>query len=254
MRIHAIACDVMARPVYLCAARSPHSVDVTLFARGLHEDPAGLRSRLQSAIDAAPAHADAVVLGYGLCGGATAGIEARRVPVVVPRAHDCITVFLGGRDRFEAETHDRPTTYWYVADQLERTSPGRAAGAGAGMAGTGGDTDDGLEAVRAAYVERYGADNADYLMEVMGAWRSHYGRGAFIAMGVGEETAAESVAREQAARRGWTFERVEGSLLLLRRLMDGDWGDDVLVLRPGERLAMSYDDGVVRAVAAGAAG
>ena len=41
----------------------------------------------------------------------------------------------------------------------------------------------------------------------------------------------------------------------MRRLIDGDWGDDMLVLQPGERLAMSYDDDVVKAVpAAGAAG
>ena len=45
--------------------------------------------------------------------------------------------------------------------------------------------------------------------------------------------------------------RVEGSLVLLRKLIDGDWDDDMLTLQPGERLAMSYDDGVVKAVPAG---
>ena len=245
MRIHAIACDVMARPVYLCAARSPHVVDVTLFKRGLHSDPRDLRTRLQDAIDAVPADADAIVLGYGLCGGATAGIEARAIPVVVPRAHDCITLFLGARERYAAELRDGPLTYWYVADQLERNDGSRPGPAGTGV---GGDTDEGLEAVRAEYVAKYGEDNADYLMEVMGAWRSHYRRGAFISMGVGGEDGPEAIAREQAARRGWDFETVEGSLVLLRRLLDGDWTDDVLVLQPGERLAMSYDDGVIKAV------
>ncbi|HEY3336182.1 MAG TPA: DUF1638 domain-containing protein [Candidatus Limnocylindrales bacterium] len=248
MRIHAIACDVMARPVYLCAARSPHVVDVTLFRRGLHADPRDLRTRLQGAIDATPASADAVVLGYGLCGGATAGIEARSVPVVVPRAHDCITLFLGSRERYSAAVSDSPPTYWYVADQLERADGTRPTPAGTGI---GGDTDEDLEAVRAEYVERYGEDNADYLMEVMGAWRGRYRRGAFIGLGVGDEDGPAAIAREQAGRRGWTFERVEGSLVLLRRLLDGDWDEDILVLRPGERLAMSYDDGVVRAAPAG---
>ena len=95
MRLYAIACDVVARPVYLCAARSPHVVDIHLFERGLHNEPKDLRTRLQEAIDGAPPIADAVVLGYGLCGGATAGIVARDRPVVLPRAHDCITLFLG---------------------------------------------------------------------------------------------------------------------------------------------------------------
>jgi hypothetical protein len=31
-----------------------------------------------------------VVLAYGLCGGATAGLRAGSIPLVVPRAHDCI--------------------------------------------------------------------------------------------------------------------------------------------------------------------
>jgi hypothetical protein len=247
MQLHAIACDVMARPIYLCAARSPHVVDVTLFRRGLHEDPRDLRTKLQAAIDASPPGYDAIVLGYGLCGGATAGIEARDVPVVLPRAHDCITLFLGARERYDAETRDRDPTYWYVADQLERVGMSYA---GIAETGIGGDTDDGLEAVRAEYVAKYGEDNADYLMEVMGAWRSHYRRGAFIAMGVGDEAAVAGIAREQAERRGWAFEALEGNLVLLRRLLDGEWNEDVLVLRPGERLAMSYDDGVVKAVPA----
>jgi len=34
------------------------------------------------------------------------------------------------------------------------------------------------------------------------------------------------------------------------RRSDGDWDEDVLTLRPGERLAMSYDADVVKAVPA----
>ena len=167
MRLYAVACDVVARPIYLCAARSPHVVDVRLFERGLHNEPANLRDRLQEAIDDAPASAEAVVLGYGLCGGATAGIEARRIPVVLPRAHDCITLFLGSRERY-GEEHGKVATYWYVADQLERNDGYRA---GVGGLAIGSDTDAQVEAIRAEYVAKYGEDNADYLMEVMGGWR-----------------------------------------------------------------------------------
>jgi hypothetical protein len=248
MRLYAIACDVVARPVYLCAARSPHVVDVRLFERGLHNEPKDLRARLQEAIDETPATADAVVLGYGLCGGATAGIVARDKPIVLPRAHDCITLFLGARERYAQETTDRSATYWYVADQLERNDGYRASVGGLAI---GSDTDAQVEATRAEYVAKYGEDNADYLMEVLGGWRVHYGRAAFVSMGVADETVSEAAARDEADRRGWAFERIEGSLVLLRRLIDGNWGEDMLVLQPGERLAMSYDDGVVKAVPAG---
>ena len=43
---------------------------------------------------------------------------------------------------------------------------------------------------------------------------------------------------------------MEGNLVLVRRLLDGDWGEDMLILQPGERLAMSYDEQVVKAVPA----
>lgn len=246
MRLYAIACDVVARPVYLCAARSRHVVDLKLYERGLHNEPGNLRDLLQEAIDGAPAHADAVVLGYGLCGGATAGIVARDKPVVLPRAHDCITLFLGARERY-ADEMAKPATYWYVADQLERNDGYRA---GVGGLAIGSDTDAQMDEMRAEYVAKYGQENADYLMEVLGGWRAHYGRAAFVSMGVVDESGQEGEARDEADRRGWAFERVEGSMVLLKRLLDGDWDDDMLVLQPGERLAMSYDDAVVKAVPA----
>jgi hypothetical protein len=116
--------------------------------------------------------------------------------------------------------------------------------------GVGGDSDEDMEAIRAEYVAKYGEDNADYLMEVMGAWKTHYGRAAFVGMHVVDEAASEAYAREQADRRGWAFESIEGNMVLLRKLIDGDWADDMLVLQPGERLAMSYDADVVKAVPA----
>lgn len=266
MRLHAIACDILARPVYLCAARSPHAVDVTLLRRGLHALPTRLRDRLQAEIDRASVPADgapapdAIVLAYGLCGGATAGLEARAVPLVLPRAHDCITLFLGSRERYAREAATAPT-YWYVRDQLERSGEvASAGGAGSGVVlGPGGDppawatdTDAQIAEARTRYAARYGEDNADYLMEVMGAWRDHYRRGAYVALETDGAADAADRARAEAERRGWDYARVEGDLVLLRALLDGAWGDDVLVLAPGERLAMSYDGDVVKAVSAGA--
>ncbi len=245
MRLLALTCEVLARSVYLCAARSPHVVDVRLNRRGLHDDPPNLRAILQGEIDGVGAPYDAVALAYGLCGGATAGLRAAAVPLVVPRAHDCITIFLGSRDRYAGEFVGHPGTYWYVQDYLERTDDGSAFG------GVGAVSDAAARATHEEYVAKYGEDNAAYLMEVLGAWRSHYDRAAFVEMGVADPrgaAAAEEQARDDAARRGWTFEKLAGELLLVKRLIDGDWGaDDFLVLQPGERLAMSYDETVIRA-------
>jgi hypothetical protein len=249
MRLLALTCEVLARSVYLCAARSPHVVDVHLNRRGLHDDPPNLRTLLQGEIDAAGAPYDAVVLAYGLCGGATAGLRAGSIPLVVPRAHDCITLFLGSRDRYTAEFTGHPGTYWYVQDFVERSDDeGRFAGMGA-------VSDAEARATYEQYVAKYGEDNAAYLMEALGGWRSHYDRAAYVDMAVAGPHAAaavEAFARDDADRRGWAFEKLAGELLLVKRLIDAEWApEDYLVVRPGERLAMSYDDAVIRAEPAG---
>ena len=84
-------------------------------------------------------------------------------------------------------------------------------------------------------------------MEVMGAWADHYKRAVFIDMGVGDGAAVESLARSEAQRRGWEFEHITGDLVLVRRLLFGDWNDDFLVLQPGQRVGMATHAGVVEA-------
>ena len=78
MRFKCLACEALARVAYLCAAHSPHIVDVELFRIGLHREPGDLRATLQARVDAAQGEGyDAVVMVYGLCGQSTAGLEAR---------------------------------------------------------------------------------------------------------------------------------------------------------------------------------
>ena len=104
MRLGCIGCEVLARAIYLCAARSPHIVDVELLQRGLHNVPNDLRAQLQASIDSSAGQGyDAIVMTYGLCGQATAGLTAPGVPLVVPRAHDCITLFLGSQEHYQEQ-------------------------------------------------------------------------------------------------------------------------------------------------------
>ncbi len=244
MRFRCIACDVLARPVYLAAAHSPHIVDVTLERFGLHIKPSELRQILQVHVDTVSQEDiyDAVLLAYGLCGMATNGLRAGAVPLVIPRAHDCITLFLGGRDRYEQEFNNCPGTYWYVQDFVERGDSEEIP------LSIGAVTAEKIENQYAEFVEKFGADNAAYLMEMMGAWQAHYERGAFIDMAVdgGEHVAAR--AQEDAQRHGWRYERLLGDMILIKRLLEGDWDQkDFLVLQPGQQIEMVGGEKIVRA-------
>ena len=243
MRLFCLSCEVLARPVYLCAARSPHIVDIELFAKGLHNEPADLRARLQARIDALTgASYDAIIMGYGLCGQATAGLIARAIPLVIPRAHDCITLFLGSRERYQVQFESFPGTYWYAHDYIERSN-----GSG-GALSLGASSTTGLDKTYEEYVAKFGKDNADYLMEVLGGWQKHYKRAAYIELGVADGAAVEAQAQAEAQRRGWVFDRVAGDLALIRRLLEGDWKDDFMILRPGEQVKMTYDEGIIECV------
>ncbi len=240
MWLKCITCEVLACIVYASAAISPNIIDVTLVQRGLHNQPENLRQHLQSLIDTAEnVKYDAVLLSYGLCGQATAGLHARTHPLVIPRAHDCITLFLGSRNRYTAQFNDHPGTYWYAQDYIERDD-----GSGSSLSlGSGLDTN--IQTQYQEFVEKYGQDNADYLMEVMGAWQKHYQRAVFIDMGVSDGRIVEAQAQQESIRRGWTFEKIAGDISLVKKLLDGRWETDYLVVPPGQSVVMTYDEDVI---------
>jgi Protein of unknown function (DUF1638) len=244
MRLQAITCDMLLRPVAHFAASSPHDVIVGRLSAALHAEPATLRERIQVKVDDADPDADAVVLAYGLCGGATAGVEARDIPLVLPRAHDCATIFLGSRERYQAEHEATPGTYWYTQDQLERGNALKGW-----LLGDAARSEDAM-ATRREYEERFGKDNADYLMETLGEWHTRYERGAYLDTGLeaGADDEAAERARDESERRGWRFERVSTDLDIVRRLLHGEWDADFQIVQPGQHLEMSHDADVVRAI------
>ena len=104
MRLKVIACNVFTREVCLCIARSPHVIDVEFTELGEHINCAQLREAIQERIDATDLSAknyEAVALAYGLCGNSIVGLTARQTPLVIPRAHDCCTILLGSKQKFQ---------------------------------------------------------------------------------------------------------------------------------------------------------
>ncbi|MDP3176602.1 MAG: DUF1638 domain-containing protein, partial [Spirochaetaceae bacterium] len=161
-----------------------------------------------------------------------AGIQAREAPLVVPRAHDCITFFLGSKERYKAYFDGHPGTYWYSPGWIETgTQPGR----------------DRSEALRRGYVEKYGEDNADYLMEMEQDWMRKYSSCAYLSLGGFDDAAYRAYARECAEYLGWTFDEPGGDSSLIRDFLSGDWDDGrFLIVPPGRRIAASFDDGILR--------
>lgn len=242
-RYIALTCEALARSVYAAAAESPHTVTVQLYRQGLHNTPKNLRATLQEQIDTIqPGAYDAILLVYGMCGTSTVDLVARHTPLVMPRTHDCIALYLGSHARYQAEFDAQPGTYWYSQDYLERNEPGSNVGLGAST------IEDNMDSVYEEYVEKYGQDNADYLMDVMGEWSKQYKRAVYINMGTGDGHAYESLAQEQAERRNWTFERKQGDRRMITMLLNGEWPDDeFLIVPPGLTIRQFGGEGLIRA-------
>jgi len=236
----ALTCEALARSIYGLSATAPHTISVRLFRQGLHNTPKALRATLQEQIDAIqPGECDAILLAYGICGTSTLGLVAHHTPLVIPRTHDCIALYLGSHRRYMAEFEKHPGTYWYSLDYMERNEPGSNIALGAAQL-------DVMDEVYEEYVEKYGKDNADYLMEVMGEWGKHYSRAVYIDMGHGDGNKFEVLAREQAQHRSWLFERKQGDTRMLRMLLAGEWAsDEFLVVPPGHTIRQAGDDGLI---------
>jgi hypothetical protein len=232
----------MARSIYASAATSQNVISVRLFKQGLHNTPKKLRTILQEEINALDAEQyDAILLVYGMCGTSTVGLTARRTPIVIPRAHDCISLYLGSGQRYQEEFDRHPGTYWYSVDYIERNDEGANVALGAA---------DMLiqESQYQEYVRKFGKETADMLMETMSQWSQHYSRAVFIDTGLGNCKPYEEMAREKAKNEGWVFERKTGNQRLVEMLIEGQWSEEeFLFVPPGFTIKQSYDEDLINA-------
>jgi hypothetical protein len=233
LRLQVVACRVFERELEHLAPGARTAVTLRYLDMGLHEGAAEpLHAALQEAIDAASAHAfDAVALAYGVCNRGIIGLRTNTLPVVIPRAHDCIGMLLGSSRRYLAQLESQPGTYFQSPGWVEHLPADRALHSQNLPSGTGSTLH------RDELVARYGEDNADYLLEQYASYKRHYERLAFVRTPVSGAEPGERQAAEIAREQGWTFECLPGDLGWLQRLLDGDWSDqEFLQLQPGQRV------------------
>jgi hypothetical protein len=212
MRFKLLACEIFRREISSIIADSPHQIDIEFLPMQLHvSGRVRMKNRLTEYLAAVEENGyDALLLAYGLCSGGIAGLAAGTIPLVVPRAHDCITLFLGSRQKYQDYFFANGGTYFMTTGWFEQ-------------------------------------DNAlNYEIDMM----PFYNKLAFIEtlqsqlheQGTNPD---EQRAREIAEERHWEFEKLSGNLSLLQRLINGDWNEDFLVVPPGQQIRESYDDDVI---------
>jgi hypothetical protein len=219
MRAKVIACATLAGEI---EAFAPDGLMCTTLDFGLHIMPNKLHAALQTEIDATPPAVDTILFGYGMCSRGTVGLEARNFRLVIPRVDDCIALFLGSREAFLREHRRVPGTFYLSK----------------GWIAAGDDPYSEYLKLR----ERYGHERA-YRLEKRVI--EHYTRLALIYTGKGPEDQHRTYARHEANFFDLAYEEIQGTDTLLRKLLEGDWDDDFVVVQPGERVRYeSFFDGL----------
>lgn len=245
MQLKLIACEVLTREVCRYVADSPHTVDLEFTSKGAHDDSNRLRALIQSRIDEAessPRRYDAILLGYGLCGNSTLHLTARKTRLVIPRAHDCCTLFLGSREAFRQHFADAPSTPFSSAGYIERD--------GAYTRESSLSSATGLYATLEEYIAKYGEENGRYIFDTLYAsMRSAEGNQVvFIELPETRHLGYLERCRALAQQEGRELLVLEGSGRLLRKLAFGEWDQEFLIVEPGQRIVGVYDwDEIVKA-------
>ncbi len=244
MKLKVIACKVLTREIGAISARSPHTLDITYLRQGYHNTPDKLREILQDQIDRIDAgddpytgdtntgDFDAILLGYGLCSNGVCGVRSKKYPIVLPRAHDCITLLLGSKEKYQS-LFDAYSggIYWYTAGWIENSIM---------------PSEKQYDTTYQIYKDLYGEENADYLTDYEKSWTKNYKAAAYIDTKTAGNDAAKAFTKDCAEYFGWEMVPCDGDMSLLERFLSGQWDDrEFLMVPPGACAQQSFDAGIV---------
>jgi len=211
MKYIVIACNIMKDELLQFDA---NGVSFIFLEQSLHRTPQKMSPVIQAEIDkAAEQDWDYIILSYGLCSNGILGLKPKRQSLVIPKVHDCISLFLGSHEKYMAEHSKEPGTYYLTKGWIDE---------GKSPLGT-----------LKEYSERYGKETAEWVIREE---LKNYTRIAMIDMGLKISEAHREHARENARFLNLRYEEIKGSLAFFERMIQGAWDKGFLILRPGDEV------------------
>ena len=95
-------------------------------------------------------------------------------------------------------------------------------------------------------MQKYGEDQAKYLMEEMSRWTDSYSHGTLIEFDFVKHLKLREQVQQICAEHGWEYAETEGDMGLFQKLLEGDWPEaDFLIVRPGQKVIATNDEKVI---------
>jgi hypothetical protein len=206
-----VACETLKQELLAVMEKRGCDYPVIWVDAGKHTWPDKLRVSVQEAIDGISPSCETILLLFGFCGNAMVGIEARNHKLVMPKAADCIPLFIGSRE--ERETYGT-RTYFFTEGYLN----------------SGGS----MVSDASRIYERYGEEDGLYILKKM---LGHYQDFAVVNTGVFDIDAVKARVDDFAKPLEIPVKLIPGSLRFIDALLAGAWRDDAfLALEPGGKI------------------
>lgn len=197
-------------------AMKPDSLPAEYLEYALHRTPDKLREELQKRIDE-ERDADTLVFVYGLCSRGLDGLKSRDKTLVIPRVHDCISLLLGSREKYEEEFGADPGTYYLSKGWIDQKADPYYGH---------------LECV-----DKYGEETALWISQQA---YQHYRRVAFINTNLPELDEYLEYTKKVADFLQVDYTEIKGKRDFFEKLLNGDWQQNCLIIPPGQ--VSEYND------------
>lgn len=222
-KVYVIACKVLSPDLQRTAVRLGINVEFEFLHFGLHNTPAELTRQVQQAIDNVPAYDgySRIILGYGICGQGTVSIRAGKIPLIIPQAHDCITLFLGSRAVYNEQFEKCPGTYYFTKGWFDE-NPNYEMTLRIGL---------NIETPGKTYTK----DELQVVEEFLSGWQKNYSRAVFIRADEDDDDESyRQISRNVAKGYGWKYEEITSDAKLFEKMLTAEKSDDeILLVEPG---------------------
>ena len=242
MRTVVLACQTLKDEVEAAYRLVGCTHEIAWVESGLHNTPAKLSARLQKALDklsnidmpdasGVKGSADTanstlladksgsvgrVLLVFGQCGNATAGLKAKGFEIIIPRVDDCITLVLGSMEARRVAMAESPT-YFLTRGWLSHESN--------------------IWKEYQFCLEKYGEEETALTYESILA---HYKRLGIIDTGCYDFEAFFESSKEIAETFRLKLERLPGTISYIANLLSGPWDSERFITVPASEFSIQY--------------